>query len=140
NLQIKNKLALILVSHDLAVVSEMADKVLVMYAGEVVEEAKVSELFTERSHPYTQALLAALPEIKSNKKTLNAIKGQPPDLSQPIQGCAFAKRCIKAMHICIKEKPSLYIVNQNENGQHKAQCWLYHQDYLAQKINNVRAE
>lgn len=130
-LQIKKNMALILVSHDLAVVSEMADSVLVMYAGEIVETADVNGLFKNPSHPYTQALLAALPKFDTAQKTktLTAIPGQPPDLSLPIKGCAFAGRCPKAMRICVKEKPLLHKINE----QHQVQCWLYHHDYLHQQ-------
>jgi len=131
-IQVKNNMALILVSHDLAVVAEMADKVLVMYAGELFEEARVEEIFDEPLHPYTRALLNALPKIDQSqtKQTLNAIEGQPPDLSKPIQGCAFVDRCDKAMNICASNKPDVYSVDN-----HLVRCWLYNEDYLAQQGN-----
>jgi len=134
-LQIKNNMALILVSHDLAVVSETADRVLVMYAGELVEETKVDELFKSPQHPYTQALLEALPKVNQKKEVhkLATIEGQPPDLSLPILGCCFADRCSKTMKICLKENPPLKSVNVN----HKVRCWLYHEDYKAQKGEKV---
>ena len=123
-LQVKNNMALVLVSHDLAVVSTMADKVLVMYAGELFEEANISDIFSKPEHPYTQALLNALPNFSGvegeNSKTLNTIEGQPPDLSQNIPACAFVDRCPKAMNICAKEKPPIF----NLADRHSVRCWL----------------
>lgn len=121
NLQEKKGMALLLVSHDLAVVAEMADKVLVMYAGSRVEYAKARDLFSQTKHPYTQALLDSLPDFQLNARQHNlaSIPGQAPDLSEALDYCAFARRCPKAMNICVREKPPLYVHND-----HHLACWL----------------
>ncbi len=123
NIQKQRQMALILVSHDLALVSQIADRIIVMYAGEAVEVAKATDLFKQPQHPYTQALLASLPKLskQKNREKLHVIEGHPPDLSQPIAVCAFADRCDKTMHICAREKPPLF-----EQPAHWNRCWLAH--------------
>lgn len=130
-LQVKKNMALILVSHDLALVSEVADRVLVMYAGELFEQASVEKLFAKASHPYTQALLKALPKINSTKGqgALCSIEGQPPDLSKQISGCAFVARCPHAMQVCVQERPALCVPDKG----HDVRCWLYDEEYLIQQ-------
>ena len=122
NIQTKNNMALIIVSHDLAVVYEMADRVLVMYAGEMVEQGDVDKVFTAPLHPYTQALLRSLPKMGEKREKLPTIEGRPPDLSLPIHACAFVDRCSKAMNICDQEKPPLILKEKRE-----VRCWLYHE-------------
>jgi len=123
NMQKKTGMALILVSHDLAVVAETVDKVAVMYAGEFVEFSNVYDLFENPSHPYTQGLLKSLPQLnaKAGKSALQAIEGSPPDLAQAIPGCAFVDRCASAMNICIREKPPMFSLSES----HQARCWLF---------------
>ncbi len=98
-------LSLILITHDLSVVAETCDRVLVMYAGRVAEEGPVSRVFTEPRHPYTRKLLGAFPNIRSDRRTLETIPGEPPDLVNPPAGCRFAPRCAQAMPVCAGTLP-----------------------------------
>lgn len=127
-LQNENHLALLLVTHDLGIVAEMADKVLVMYAGEMLEYGAVEKITQAPSHPYSQALLASLPEFRedANQVRLKNIEGQPPDLSREISGCSFVERCDRAMNICVRQKPL-----PEKNGDGLLRCWLPHK--LSQK-------
>ncbi|HEY0444544.1 MAG TPA: ABC transporter ATP-binding protein [Candidatus Limnocylindrales bacterium] len=98
-------LSLILITHDLSVIAETCDKVLIMYAGRVAEEGPVSRVFTAPRHPYTQKLLSSFPNIRADRRTLDVIPGQPPDLRDPPPGCRFAPRCPFAMDICREVVP-----------------------------------
>ena len=100
-------LAVLFISHDLGVVSEIADEVMVMYAGRVVEQASATELFTAPNHPYTQGLIATLPQSHTKNERLPAIPGQVPDLRNLPGGCAFAPRCPIAEDRCRVETPPL---------------------------------
>jgi peptide/nickel transport system ATP-binding protein len=100
DLRHKLGLSLILITHDLSVVAETCDRVLIMYAGRVAEEGPVSEVFRRPRHPYTQKLLAAFPNIRADRRTLDVIPGSPPDLRMPPPGCRFAPRCSFAMEVC----------------------------------------
>ena len=93
-------LSLILITHDLSVIAETCDRVLIMYAGRVAEEGPVDEVFRRPRHPYTQKLLAAFPNIHADRRTLDVIPGSPPDLRDPPPGCRFAPRCSFAMAVC----------------------------------------
>ncbi|MCC6488810.1 MAG: ABC transporter ATP-binding protein [Candidatus Hydrogenedentes bacterium] len=93
-------MAVILVTHDLGVIAEVCDRVLVMYAGRIVEAATTSQLFQKPGHPYTRALMASLPAARKKGEALYSIKGMPPDLAQPITGCPFAPRCEVAVPRC----------------------------------------
>ena len=105
DLRAKLGLSLILITHDLSVIAETCDRVMVMYAGRVAEEGPVSEVFTRPRHPYTQKLLAAFPNIHADRRTLEVIPGSPPDLRDPPPGCRFAPRCAFAMDVCSVEVP-----------------------------------
>jgi oligopeptide/dipeptide ABC transporter ATP-binding protein len=105
NLRKKLGLSLILITHDLSVIAETCDRVLIMYAGRVAEEGSVAEVFHRPRHPYTQKLLAAFPNIHADRRTLDVIPGSPPDLRNPPPGCRFAPRCFAAMPICSQEVP-----------------------------------
>jgi oligopeptide/dipeptide ABC transporter ATP-binding protein len=98
-------LSLILITHDLSVIAETCDKVLIMYAGRVAEEGPVSRVFTAPRHPYTKKLLGAFPSISADRRTLDVIPGQPPDLVNPPTGCRFAPRCPFVMPICTAVVP-----------------------------------
>lgn len=100
-------MAVILITHDLGVIAGTCDRVLVMYAGKIVEETSARELFYRPRHPYTEALLASLPSAHVRGDTLYTIPGTPPDLSKPVPGCAFAPRCAKAKPYCQTTRPSL---------------------------------
>ena len=98
-------LSLILITHDLSVIAETCDRVLVMYAGRVAEEGSVETVFRRPRHPYTQKLLAAFPNIRADRRTLDVIQGSPPDLRSPPPGCRFAPRCSFAMAVCSEVVP-----------------------------------
>jgi len=93
-------LSLILITHDLSVIAETCDDVLVMYAGRAMEQGPVSRVFTRPRHPYTQALIRAYPNIRADRRTLEVIPGQLPDLRNPPPGCRFASRCPHVMDVC----------------------------------------
>ncbi len=98
-------LSLVLITHDLSVIAETCDKVLMMYAGRVAEEGPVRRVFTAPRHPYTAKLLSAFPNIHADRRTLAVIPGQPPDLRTPPPGCRFAPRCEHVMAVCTQEVP-----------------------------------
>jgi peptide/nickel transport system ATP-binding protein len=113
-------MAMLLITHDMGVIAGHADRVNVMYAGRVVESAEVNELFTTMHHPYTQALLASIPQLDQDaNKALHAIPGLPPDLSHPPAGCRFAARCSRATDKCRAEEPPLSGVS----WEHRFACW-----------------
>jgi peptide/nickel transport system ATP-binding protein len=105
DLRHKLGLSLILITHDLSVIAETCDRVLIMYAGRVAEEGPVNEVFRRPRHPYTQKLLAAFPNIAADRRALEVIPGAPPDLRNPPPGCRFAPRCPAAMAICTEVVP-----------------------------------
>ncbi len=114
--------AIMLITHDLGVVAEMCDRVAVMYAGKVVEEASTAELFREPLHPYTEGLLASIPRIdETQREKLHVIEGTVPNLLHLPKGCSFAPRCPKAMDICRREEPVLADVGDGR----KVSCWLH---------------
>jgi len=120
DLKEKLGMAIIFITHDLGVVSEICDKIIVMYAGKIVEEGKSRQIFYERCHPYTEGLLASVPRLESDvNEKLKPIKGNPPDMSAVKPGCAFAPRCSCAMKICVREEPPEYELDET----HKASCW-----------------
>ncbi|OGO57121.1 MAG: dipeptide/oligopeptide/nickel ABC transporter ATP-binding protein [Chloroflexi bacterium RBG_16_72_14] len=98
-------LSLILITHDLSVIAETCDRVMVMYAGRVAEEGPVRRVFSAPRHPYTQKLLSAFPNIHADRRTLDVIPGMPPDLRNPPPGCRFAPRCPMAMPVCTEVVP-----------------------------------
>ena len=114
----ENNTAILLITHDLALVSENADEISVMYAGRIVENAPTKEFFQAPNHPYSRALINALPA--NNKEILETIEGQPPSIQQEINGCKFHPRCKYCMEICTKEFPTLKSVG----GNHFSACWL----------------
>jgi peptide/nickel transport system ATP-binding protein len=119
-LQRKLKVSLILVSHDLAVVAEVCDKVAIMYAGKIVENGTIMQVFKKPHHPYSEKLLGAFPSIIGEKTKLVSIGGFPPDLIDPPEGCRFYPRCSYAMEICRKKEP---VLRDTGNG-HLVSCHL----------------
>lgn len=119
-IQVENNTGIILITHDLGVVAEMCSRVLVMYAGRVVEEAPVDSLFNSPTHPYTIGLIASVPRLGSGVETLPSIPGSVPDLSNMPKGCKFAPRCPYSFDKCLEEEPSLKEVSP----QQKCRCWL----------------
>nr|WP_221471971.1 ABC transporter ATP-binding protein [Amycolatopsis umgeniensis] len=106
-IQAERRMGLILITHDLAVVAEVADRIAVMYAGRIVEQADVAELFRSPGHPYTEALMASLPRLDLKGQTLETIKGLPPSLLNVPSGCPFHPRCPRAESRCESERPAL---------------------------------
>ncbi len=117
--------AIVLITHDLGVVAEMADRIAVMYAGQIVEEAPVDELFANPKHPYTRGLIGSIPVLGVVKDELDVIPGNVPDLIDLPVGCRFAPRCRARvennLQICLEKVPELKPVAVN----HTARCWLY---------------
>jgi len=123
-LQRSENMSIILITHDLAVVARMADRVAVMYAGQIVESGSVDDIFYRSSHPYTLGLRAAMPSNTHERdKSLNPIQGSPPDLYNPPEGCGYFARCPNAMKICEKNQP---LSSQVDLGHH-SRCWLHHE-------------
>lgn len=124
-LQEKSNTAVILITHDLGVVAEMAHRVAVMYAGEIVEEADVRTIFRDPLHPYTQGLIGSIPVLGDPKDKLDVIPGVVPSLIDLPPACRFASRCVAriehGLEICTERKPSLI---EHTEG-HKVRCWLY---------------
>ena len=118
------EMSLLLITHDLGVVAQMAARVVVMYAGEVVEEAGVADIFDRPFHPYTQGLLKSMPRsvvrLAGRKQRLKEIPGIVPVLTEPIAGCRFADRCPHVFELCRQTHPQLVKVGD----QHQARCWL----------------
>ena len=118
-LQEEQDLGLIFITHDFGVVAKMCDKVAVMYAGKIVEQGSVRDIFNHPSHPYTEALLASVPKLEEDVDRLYSIEGQPPTLHDLPQGCPFAPRCAYVMDRCREDYPTTIQVNDT----HSAACW-----------------
>lgn len=121
DLRRKTGAAIVLITHDLGVVSETCSRVIVMYGGQIMEEAPVEELFENPLHPYTLGLMRSVPVAAAagHGKRLVPIPGTPPDLLKPPAGCPFVERCPEAMRICLEYQPDFYV-----RGAHRAACWL----------------
>ena len=113
DLRNKKNTALILITHDLGVVGQICDEVAIVYAGEILEYGDKREIFHNPSHPYTQGLFAAIPDIKSKAERLANIPGLPPDPANLPEGCCFAPRCRYACEACLKQKPALREIGPN---------------------------
>ena len=117
DLQREYNMGLILITHDLGVVADVADKIAVMYAGRIVETAPVHELYSRPSHPYTKGLLRSIPRLDQKGQELYAIKGLPPNLLRIPAGCAFNPRCPMAQEICRTEVPPLFAVTEEDGAE-----------------------
>ncbi|MGG4494733.1 ABC transporter ATP-binding protein [Brevibacillus reuszeri] len=120
-LQQKSEMTIMLITHDLGVVAEMCDRVVVMYAGQVVEEAEVEKLFETPKHPYTVGLLGSIPDMDVEQEYLFTIGGTVPSPGQMPVGCRFAERCNKAFDKCIAQAPPLFDLSDGT----KSRCWLH---------------
>ncbi|NLD33471.1 MAG: ABC transporter ATP-binding protein [Clostridiales bacterium] len=120
--ELKNKLgmAIIMITHDLGVIAEMCDEIIVMYAGRVCERGTADEIFYNPRHEYTKGLLRSIPKMTTTKERLTPIGGSPVDLLNMPKGCAFAARCDRAMKICLTEQPEEIEINPD----HRAACWV----------------
>jgi oligopeptide/dipeptide ABC transporter ATP-binding protein len=121
DIQQRSRLAMIFITHNIGIVAKMCDNVGVMYAGKLVERAPVRTIFNQPAHPYTEALLQAVPKLTDRSKRLWSIEGQPPDLANPPTGCPFNPRCPHAEDRCRREVPPEFHVGEN----HYTRCWLW---------------
>lgn len=117
--------SIILITHDLGVVADLADNIIVMYSGSIMERGSVEDIFYNPKHPYTKGLLNSVPNPDELvKMRLIPIDGQPPNLLNPPKGCPFSPRCPQAMKICLVKKPESVCVNEN----HQVSCWLVNKE------------
>jgi len=120
--------AILLITHDLGVVAEMADRVMVMYYGQIVEEAHVKTIFKNPQHPYTIGLLNSIPSLEDEQDKLQPIEGNVPNIGEVTKGCPFFFRCTQAHSKCFERNPPLI----KTNNEHAVRCWLYiHEEVLA---------
>ncbi|MBM7716146.1 peptide/nickel transport system ATP-binding protein [Bacillus thermophilus] len=117
----EKRTAIMLITHDLGIVAEMCDRVVVMYAGQVVEEADVIELFENPKHPYTKGLLNSIPTLGQKADRLESIPGNVPTPANMPKGCKFSPRCTKVMDVCKEQNPELLPIST----RHRCRCFLY---------------
>ena len=131
SLQEEMDMSIVFISHNLGVVAEICDRVMVMYGGRVMEFAGIEDIFYRPSHPYTMGLLKSIPAIDQDKAVdLQSIPGSPPDMSNPPEGCPFHPRCQYARKICTMKQPPFTMVGE----EHGSSCWLLHEE--APRDNN----
>ena len=118
-LQKEKGITIILITHDLALVSQMTDRIGIMYAGQLVEFSTTKDIYKNPRHPYTQALIEAIPRLRTEDKKIHFVKGSPPSLLSPPTGCRFQDRCVHAMDVCKRDPPEF----ETETGY--VRCWLY---------------
>jgi oligopeptide transport system ATP-binding protein len=122
DLQKKTGMAIIFITHNLGVVAEICDRVSVMYAGHIVEQGKVDDIFYRPAHPYTKGLLRSMPNLDEEERTrLIPIEGTPVDLLDPPKGCSFGPRCEHCMKVCLTKKPPVVEIGDG----HTSACWLH---------------
>ena len=131
-LQQERGMAILLITHDLGVVAEMADEVAIMYAGKIIERAPVQSLFEEKAHPYTQGLFNSLPNLEALSDRLETIRGQVPAATDFPTGCRFHPRCPKAMQVCRESVPTTCSIGD----QHEVSCWLFDADTMANAVKS----
>ena len=119
-LQRDSGMSVILITHDLGVIAGIADRILVMYGGHIMEQGTRREIFYSTAHPYTKGLLRSVPNPERPRERLIPIEGQPPNLLNPPQGCPYVKRCPEAMRVCLKHRPESVALS----GTHSYSCWL----------------
>lgn len=122
DLQNKLDTSIILITHDLGVVADIAQRIIVMYGGKIIEQGTLDDIFYHPQHPYTWALLKSVPRLDSKGKRLESIEGTPPDMLAPPKGCPFYPRCKYAMEVCIENAPEVTHISDD----HKVNCWLHH--------------
>ena len=126
-------LTVIYITHDLGVVAEISQRVAIMYAGQIVEVGDTFSIFNSPAHPYTKALIAAIPNVKDEtKRKLSFIPGHPPDLKNPPKGCFFVDRCSYAINTCKKEEPQMLTVPSKNSNEHTVKCFMHDEKYSIQ--------
>lgn len=135
DLQKKLGMAVILVTHDLGVIAELCDNIIVMYGGRICERGTGSEIFYNPKHEYTKGLLRSIPNVNNMKERLIPIPGTPINILNLPKGCPFCARCEQCMKICLEQMPEEIWINEN----HKASCWMNIKDMLSSAGNNVGA-
>ena len=134
DLQRKENTSIIFITHNLGVVAEICDRVSVMYAGRIVEQGKVNDIFYRPEHPYTRRLLQSIPRLdEAGDERLIPIEGTPIDLLNPPKGCNFGPRCNECMKICLRQKPPFAQVGED----HISACWLHFKDALGKEGANA---
>lgn len=136
DLQKKMGMAIIMITHDLGVIADMCDEIIVMYAGRICERGTADEIFYNPRHEYTKGLMRSIPRLDSKNTKLIPIAGSPVDLTNMPKGCAFASRCDKAMKICLEQLPEEYSINDH----HMASCWMNVRDVYMEAENNAKKE
>lgn len=127
--------SIIFITHDLGVVAELCDRVLVMYGGLIMEEARIEDIFERPGHPYTMGLLHSIPDVEQEKsERLEPIPGSPPDMTNPPAGCPFAPRCSYARKMCAGSLPDFVEVGEG----HRTRCFLQYEDAPADEYNPFR--
>lgn len=126
----------IIITHDLGVVAEICDKIVIMYGGEIVERGTVKEIFNETKHPYTRGLLDSIGRAEKERTPLHYIPGTPPNLLAVGRGCTFCSRCEQAMKICREYKPGETVFSE----EHSCKCWLYCKDRAGEIVKAQDAE
>ncbi len=130
SLQKELGMAIIMITHDLGVVAQMCDEVIVMYAGSICEQGTADEIFYNPSHEYTKGLMRSIPTVNTMGEKLKPIAGTPIDLLNMPAGCPFAPRCEAAMKICLRQRPANMIINED----HHASCWMNVKEERAQGL------
>ena len=126
-------MAVIFITHNLGVVADICDKVIVMYAGKIVESASVEDIFYNPKHPYTLGLLRSMPKVNAlDYERLIPIEGTPVDMLNLPSGCAFGPRCEKCMKICLRQAPPKVVISED----HEAYCWLLAKEAYEEEKNN----
>jgi oligopeptide transport system ATP-binding protein len=132
-LQQKINTAIVIITHNLGVVASIANRLVVLYGGKVVEQGLLDEIFYETRHLYTRGLLDSIPRLNAGRRELSSIPGSPPDLMDPLPGCPFAARCNSCMKVCGKYAPPFTVFSET----HSAACWLYDPRARAEKAGEL---
>ncbi len=122
-----NRMRIVIITHDMSLIPNLVDTLIIMYAGQAVEISDTKSAFEKPLHPYTQALIQSIPKINSTKKSIQFIKGNPPNLATIGEGCRFRDRCPKAFDKCSRDPPEIYV------DKNMVKCWLYGSDLVTEK-------
>lgn len=135
DLQKRLGMAIIMVTHDLGVIADMCDKIVVMYGGSICERGTADDIFYDARHEYTKGLLRSIPNVNNSKERLIPISGTPINLLNMPKGCAFCSRCDKAMKICLEQKPQEVSINET----HQAACWMNIKKMMEEQAGGANA-